>query len=172
MPSLFDIPEENGHYAYGNGYGNSHDNAAMYGLVYNKPLQPFYPFPTPGADHHADASDIYGYKSPPKQRRKPDDNAMVSVKIFAADGDEPNWAVNNHLRSAVNDDDLYHPVKMRANFIQKSPLPGRKNSQFDSSPGPSPDLNFEIYTNPSIEAIYRSLDRTGISTLLQLISFF
>ena len=46
---------------------------------------------------------------------------------------------------------------MRANVIQKSPLPGRKNAQLADSP----DLNFEIYTNPSIEAIYRSLDRIG-----------
>ena len=65
----------------------------------------------------------------------------------------------------MNDDQqqLYRPVELRAtNFLQKSPLPVRK-SNLDGLNGqlyggmavPSSS----IYTNPSIEDIYRSLDR-------------
>ena len=59
-------------------------------------------------------------------------------------------------------DELYHPVELRVNFLQKSPLPGRKAT---SNPQ-SDQYMAAVYTNPSIEDIYKSLDRSLASTTM------
>ena len=62
-------------------------------------------------------------------------------------------------------DELYHPVELRVNFLQKSPLPGRKATQPQAGSTQSADQYLAaVYTNPSIEEIYKSLDRSLAST--------
>lgn len=73
---------------------------------------------------------------------------------------------NGHENESNEDEDvlaeqLYPPVELRAtSFLQKSPLPGRKS--FDASLGGTGLA--AVYTNPSIEDIYRSLDRLKAET--------
>jgi len=166
QPILIDIPEENAHYGIPNSGFRIYGHYASTGNDAADQQRDGFQIP---AEHPAEVYASTGLIKSMKRRKA--DEGLVSVNIFSEDNQQ-NWALVTHQRRWMspsselilklieqtgNEDDLYHPVRMRANVIQKSPLPGRKNAQLPDSP----DLNFEIYTNPSIEAIYRSLDRMG-----------
>ncbi|EFX76342.1 hypothetical protein DAPPUDRAFT_306244 [Daphnia pulex] len=152
MPSLIDIPEELSHYS---GYGGSNQGLSHYadelrrsGSFHNRP-----PFTTV-VDETEGLRNSYGTLKRPTTK-KYDSLQRNSLGRKAATGD--NGAAESAILSENNNkDDIYHPMELRTNFLQKSPLPGRKSTGLSSE-----TMNLvSIYTNPSIEEIYRSLDRS------------
>ncbi|XP_045025719.1 uncharacterized protein LOC116915350 isoform X1 [Daphnia magna] len=145
MPSLIDIPEELSHYSgYGSNQGLSHyaEEFRRNGSFNNRP-----PFTT--IDEPENARNSYGTLKRPT--KKNDSLQRNSLNRKTVTGDNVDGA-----KLSENKDDIYHPMELRTNFLQKSPLPGRKSTSLASE-----TMNLvSIYTNPSIEEIYRSLDRS------------
>lgn len=147
MPSLIDIPEELSHYsAYGSNQRLSQiaEELRRSGS-FNKP-----PFATVDETDNNNGRSSYGTLKRPAKKSDSLQRNSLARKTTTEDKAE------GATKSGENKDEFYHPVELRANFLQKSPLPGRKMSGL-----PETTLNHaSIYTNPSIEEIYRSLDRS------------
>lgn len=147
MPSLIDIPEELSHYsAYGSNQRLSHiaEELRRSGS-FNNP-----PFATVDETDNNGRSTSYGTLKRPAKKSDSLQRNSLGRKTATEDG------TNKDVVILENKDEIYHPMELRANFLQKSPLPGRKLNGI-----PETTLNHaSIYTNPSIEEIYRSLDRS------------
>ena len=146
MPSLIDIPEELSHYSgYGSNQGLSHyaEELRRSGSFNNRP-----PFTT--IDGGDSLRNSYGTLKRPTKKYDSLQRNSLNRKTVTSDN-----ATDAAILSE-NKDEIYHPMELRTNFLQKSPLPGRKSTGLSSE-----TMNLvSIYTNPSIEEIYRSLDRS------------
>ena len=150
MPSLIDIPEELSHYSgYGSNQGLSHyaEELRRSGSFNNRA-----PFTT--IDEGDSLRNSYGTLKRPTKKYDSLQRNSLSRKATTSD----NAATDAAAMLSENKDEIYHPMELRTNFLQKSPLPGRKSVGLSSN---ETTMNLvSIYTNPSIEEIYRSLDRS------------
>ena len=160
MPSLIDIPEELSHYSatYGSNQRLSHyaEELRRSGSFNTKP--PFASVDEPDNAGQQQRNATGTSYATLKRTKKSDSLQRASRKAEGVDSSNnaviKEGAINKMMENT--DEVPYHPVELRANFLQKSPLPGRKCTGLSSE-----TMNVaSVYTNPSIEEIYRSLDRS------------
>lgn len=145
MPSLIDIPEE---LSYCSAYGSNQRLSNVGQEVRrNESLtsQRFEP----------DARNNYSTLKRPLKKSE-------SMKLKSANRKmKPADEVAGVDGSPDGKEDAYLAVELLgANFLQKSPLPGRKSANLTPDAAQLIASHASIYTNPSIEEIYRSLDRS------------
>ena len=134
IPNLIDIPEEHGGYGYGYGYGG-------YGSAYGSGNLGVH---QPAGFDYAHHESIYD-----TMKRQ-----MASIKksVSRRSSDEPSSGQSVEYRSGRDTDE--DQVEFRPTVNQKSPLPVRGAKNADSAAS-----GVAMYTNPSIDEIYKSLAR-------------